>query len=44
MMLFRREGLLPETRTKLVLHEADPVEAEALGTDLEGTDLEVLPR
>jgi branched-chain amino acid transport system permease protein len=36
MMLFRREGLLPETRTKLVLHEADPVEAEALGTDLEG--------
>lgn len=31
MMLFRREGLLPETRTRLVLHEgaADDTEAEA---------------
>ena len=31
MMLFRREGLLPETRTRLVLHEgaAEDIEAEA---------------
>jgi len=27
MMLFRREGLLPESRLKLVLHEDDLEEA-----------------
>jgi len=29
MMLFRREGLLPETRTRLVLHEGTPDDFEA---------------
>ena len=35
MMLFRREGLLPETRTRLVLREPGRTEAEALGADME---------
>jgi branched-chain amino acid transport system permease protein len=38
MMLFRREGLLPEARTKRVLQEPDRVTAESLGADMEGTD------
>jgi branched-chain amino acid transport system permease protein len=42
MMLFRREGFLPERRTKLVLHEQPRVEAEALHEDME--DLEELDR
>jgi branched-chain amino acid transport system permease protein len=37
MMLFRREGLLPETRTKQVLQEPERGEIEAVGADLEGT-------
>jgi branched-chain amino acid transport system permease protein len=37
MMLFRREGLLPETRTKQVLQEPERTEIEAVGADLEGT-------
>jgi branched-chain amino acid transport system permease protein len=35
MMLFRREGLLPEARTRLVLREPGRTEAEALGADME---------
>jgi len=31
MMLFRREGLLPESRLKLVLHEEDIDEEKASG-------------
>jgi branched-chain amino acid transport system permease protein len=42
MMLFRREGLLPESRTRLVLREQPRTEAEALGEDLE--DVEALDR
>jgi branched-chain amino acid transport system permease protein len=37
MMLFRREGLLPETRTKQVLQEPERGEIESVGADLEGT-------
>jgi branched-chain amino acid transport system permease protein len=36
MMLFRREGLLPETRTKQVLQEPERGELESVGADLEG--------
>ncbi|MBL8928787.1 MAG: branched-chain amino acid ABC transporter permease [Kineosporiaceae bacterium] len=36
MMLFRREGLIPETRTKQVLAEPERGELEAVGADLEG--------
>jgi branched-chain amino acid transport system permease protein len=35
MMLFRREGLLPESRTRLVLREPERTDVEALGSDLE---------
>ena len=35
MMLFRREGFLPESRTRLVLRETPRTEAAALGEDLE---------
>jgi branched-chain amino acid transport system permease protein len=40
MMLFRREGFLPESRTKLLLREPSRVDAAALGSDLEGDDVE----
>jgi branched-chain amino acid transport system permease protein len=42
MMLFRREGMLPETRTRQVLREPERGELESVGSDLEGTgpDLE----
>ena len=45
MMLFRREGLIPEARTRLVLREPGRTEAEALGADMEDTapELESLP-
>lgn len=45
MMLFRREGLLPEARTRLILREPGRTEAEALGADLEDVapELEALP-
>ena len=33
MMLFRREGLLPEARTRLVLREPERGEAESLGAE-----------
>jgi branched-chain amino acid transport system permease protein len=36
-MLFRREGLLPEARTREVLQEPERGELEAVGADLEGT-------
>jgi branched-chain amino acid transport system permease protein len=36
MMLFRREGLIPESRTKQVLQEADRGDLESVGADLEG--------
>jgi branched-chain amino acid transport system permease protein len=36
MMLFRREGMLPETRTRQVLREPQRGEPEATGADLEG--------
>jgi branched-chain amino acid transport system permease protein len=45
MMLFRREGLIPEARTRLILREPGRTEAEALGADLEDSapELEALP-
>jgi branched-chain amino acid transport system permease protein len=45
MMLFRREGLIPEARTRLVLREPGRTEAEALGADMEDVapELESLP-
>jgi branched-chain amino acid transport system permease protein len=45
MMLFRREGLIPEARTRLVLREPGRTEAEALGADMEeqAPELEALP-
>jgi branched-chain amino acid transport system permease protein len=36
MMLFRREGLLPETRTRQVLREPERGDLESVGADLEG--------
>jgi branched-chain amino acid transport system permease protein len=35
MMLFRREGIIPEARTRLVLREPGRTEMEALGSDME---------
>jgi branched-chain amino acid transport system permease protein len=35
MMLFRREGLLPESRTRLVLREPGRTDLESIGSDLE---------
>jgi branched-chain amino acid transport system permease protein len=45
MMLFRREGLIPEARTRLVLREPGRTEAEALGADMEDVapELEAMP-
>jgi hypothetical protein len=45
MMLFRREGLIPEARTRLVLREPGRTEAEALGADMVdlAPELERLP-
>jgi branched-chain amino acid transport system permease protein len=37
MMLFRREGLLPETRTRQVLQAPERGELESVGADLEET-------
>jgi len=36
MMLFRREGLLPETRTRQLLREPERGEIEAVHADMEG--------
>jgi branched-chain amino acid transport system permease protein len=38
MMLFRREGLLPETRTRQVLAEPERGDLESVGADLESID------
>ena len=38
MMLFRREGMFPETRTRQVLHEQERTEVEDMHADMEGTD------
>ncbi|MBO0867747.1 MAG: branched-chain amino acid ABC transporter permease [Micromonosporaceae bacterium] len=35
MMLFRREGLIPEARTRLVLREPERTAMESLGSDME---------
>jgi branched-chain amino acid transport system permease protein len=45
MMLFRREGIIPEARTRLILREPGRTEAEALGADMEdiAPELEALP-
>jgi branched-chain amino acid transport system permease protein len=45
MMLFRREGILPESRTRLVLREPGRTEVEALGSDMEeqAPELDTLP-
>jgi len=37
MMLFKREGLLPETRTRQIMQEPERTEVESLGADLEET-------
>ena len=39
MMLFRREGMLPETRTRQVLKEPERGELESVGADLEGEEI-----
>lgn len=39
MMLFRREGMLPETRTRQVLQEPERGELESVGADLEGEEV-----
>jgi branched-chain amino acid transport system permease protein len=36
MMLFRREGLVPETRTRQVLREPERGQLESVGADIEG--------
>jgi len=36
MMLFKREGFLPEARTKLLLREESKTDLESVGADLEG--------
>jgi branched-chain amino acid transport system permease protein len=40
MMLFRREGLLPESRTKLLLREPGRTEVEAVGSDMEAIGID----
>jgi branched-chain amino acid transport system permease protein len=40
MMLFRREGLLPESRTRLIMREPSRTEMEDLGADIEAAEEE----
>jgi branched-chain amino acid transport system permease protein len=40
MMLFRREGLLPESRTRLIMREPARTEFEAVGADIEAGEAE----
>ena len=40
MMLFRREGLLPESRTRLIMREPMRTEMEGLGADIEAAEEE----
>jgi branched-chain amino acid transport system permease protein len=39
MMLFRREGLIPEARTRQVLREPERGELESIGADMEGDEI-----
>jgi len=41
MMLFRREGLLPETRTRQILREPARTEMEAIGADIAEAEQEI---
>jgi branched-chain amino acid transport system permease protein len=41
MMLFRREGLLPESRTRLIMREPARTEMEAVGADIGATETDV---
>jgi branched-chain amino acid transport system permease protein len=41
MMLFRREGLLPESRTRQILREPSRTEMEAIGADIEAAEAEI---
>ncbi|MBA2726223.1 MAG: branched-chain amino acid ABC transporter permease [Actinobacteria bacterium] len=41
MMLFRREGLIPEARTRQVLREPERGQLESVGADMEGDMLDV---
>jgi len=43
MMLFRREGLVPEARTRQVLREPERGQLESVGADLEGDQGDVDP-
>ena len=38
MMLFRREGLLPESRTRQIMREPARTEMEAIGADIEAAE------
>jgi branched-chain amino acid transport system permease protein len=40
MMLFRREGMLPESRTRLIMREPARTELEVLGADIEAAEAE----
>jgi branched-chain amino acid transport system permease protein len=42
MMLFRREGLIPESRTRQVLREPERGDLESVGADLEGEEGRVM--
>jgi len=44
MMLFRREGMLPESRTRQILREPARTELEAVGADIEAaeSDIEII--
>jgi len=41
MMLFRREGLLPETRTRMILREPSRTEMESVGADIELAEVQI---
>jgi branched-chain amino acid transport system permease protein len=41
MMLFRREGLLPEARTRQILREPARVEMESVGADIDEGEAEI---
>jgi branched-chain amino acid transport system permease protein len=41
MMLFRREGLFPESRTRQIMREPARTELEALGADIEAGESEI---
>jgi branched-chain amino acid transport system permease protein len=41
MMLFRREGFLPESRTRLIMREPARTEMEAVGADIAAAEAEI---